>query len=1251
MQTRIPFASKFEQMFWPVRTVVEIASACIFVFRELAASRLLTRRLSDFVMILIISATGIFAFTYSSSGAPKPWYYMGGGGYGGGVDTDNDGVPDSQDRCPLVAGNAGCGGCPEGVCTTPIPTIFDTNFFGLPCDWQGYGVPLQSNHYFSPSQQSVSRVTWSAQVQPGITIFGGSSSVFAQLYSAGAYGQLLAELPITQEYCASQTYTGSMTLEQFNTALAQGGFRVWTSNDSNCYSCSSFVRFVFSYSGIGLPPAGSDGDGDGFPIEIDRCPLENGNCGGCPPEDGLDSDHDQIPDCIDPDDDNDGVNDYQDRCPLVAGDAGCFGCPSALCEGTQQTQWSTGNYQPNCDGFWQTDISILGRPPALSTVAISAQAQSGYGFGQANVSLYSLAPNSTLVTTFQTITGYQCWYWPPTNQTISANAFNQLITQGGFNLQTQIQSDCQTWACGAAFPAPGSDADGDGFPIEEDLCPTVAGPCNGCPTNECGQCAPTGDNDNDGTPDCSDTDDDNDGIADTVDNCPLVANSNQADCNGDGIGNACEAFSGDCNGNGVADSCDVSSGTSADCNSNGKPDECEDGSVWRSTGDMGGFWTSPSPKTSTGTLFNMPTTVTDVTITIKAVADLDATNESAVFYCGDQKLPIATLFAAGSPACGELNSASITMTPAQWNGLIATYGPNITVVLEPSFAVGQNCDGSSTNSIVGFSEVIVTYAQTSNDCNGNGISDLCETATGQVADCDQNSVPDSCQPDADSDGLINACDGCPNDPAKTEPGICGCGVADTDTDSDGTADCNDGCPTDPAKTEPGICGCGVAETDTDGDGTADCNDDDDDNDGVADSLDAFPLDAGESVDTDGDGQGNNADADDDNDGVADSLDAFPLDAAESADTDGDGQGNNADTDDDGDGTDDATDGCPVDSNKTEPGICGCGVADSDNNGDGITDCLQGGPVRAWGDNGNGQCDIPSDLGACTQIAGGGSHTIAIQIIDCDANGIPDATEMAGNDCNGNGIHDACEITAGLLEDCNDNGLADTCEKSQVLDFTSTQMGPIGAGSPKLWTIPNVAHASTDVQLRVLARGDFDSPFETLTVKIDTVYTQVLLGNTGSGTQCNVREGVVTVPMNLFNGGILPNGSVILRFEGSIAVDPNACPQGSWVEATLEYVASTSADCNANGLLDTCEIAAGLGADINRNGQLDECENPIIACPGDFNLDHNVNGADMGMLLAAWGPNAPPAIDLNADGSVGGADLAILLGAWGPCQEN
>jgi len=58
-------------------------------------------------------------------------------------------------------------------------------------------------------------------------------------------------------------------------------------------------------------------------------------------------------------------------------------------------------------------------------------------------------------------------------------------------------------------------------------------------------------------------------------------------------------------------------------------------------------------------------------------------------------------------------------------------------------------------------------------------------------------------------------------------------------------------------------------------------DDDDDNDGVADVNDAFPLDATESADTDGDGVGDNSDA-------------FPNDPLETKDTDGDGVGDNRD---------------------------------------------------------------------------------------------------------------------------------------------------------------------------------------------------------------------------------------------------------------------------------------------------------------------------------------------------------------------
>ena len=56
-----------------------------------------------------------------------------------------------------------------------------------------------------------------------------------------------------------------------------------------------------------------------------------------------------------------------------------------------------------------------------------------------------------------------------------------------------------------------------------------------------------------------------------------------------------------------------------------------------------------------------------------------------------------------------------------------------------------------------------------------------------------------------------------------------------------------------------------------------------------------------------------------------------------------------------------------------------------------------------------------------------------------------------------------------------------------------------------------------------------------------------------------------------------------------------------------------------------------------------------SCPSDLDGNGVVGGADLAIVLGAWGPGCGGcASDLNADGTVDAADLAILLGAWGDC---
>jgi hypothetical protein len=81
----------------------------------------------------------------------------------------------------------------------------------------------------------------------------------------------------------------------------------------------------------------------------------------------------------------------------------------------------------------------------------------------------------------------------------------------------------------------------------------------------------------------------------------------------------------------------------------------------------------------------------------------------------------------------------------------------------------------------------------------------------------------------------------------------------------------------------------------------------------------------------------------------------------------------------------------------------------------------------------------------------------------------------------------------------------------------------------------------------------------------------------------------------------------------------------------------------NLVLDACQIAADPSLDCDANGVLDSCE----FAWGDFNLDGAIDGDDLGALLGLWGQINAPYGDLDGDGYIDGNDLGRLLARWGP----
>lgn len=159
------------------------------------------------------------------------------------------------------------------------------------------------------------------------------------------------------------------------------------------------------------------------------------------------------------------------------------------------------------------------------------------------------------------------------------------------------------------------------------------------------------------------------------------------------------------------------------------------------------------------------------------------------------------------------------------------------------------------------------------------------------------------------------------------------------------------------------------------------------------------------------------------------------------------------------------------------------------------------------------------------------------------------------------------------------------------------------------------------------------------------------GNTGGGFggAIAVRGGTATLDGVDLLGNVADAG-------GGLHAAPS--PDSAPVQASRLLVSENVAQTRGGGL----EAASdGPGIDlflsIVCDNLPDEIAGPIAVdadsevcqCPGDLSGDGLVNGADLGLLLAAFG--ACPdgcAADIDGNGLVNGGDLGLLLAGWGIC---
>jgi hypothetical protein len=325
---------------------------------------------------------------------------------------------------------------------------------------------------------------------------------------------------------------------------------------------------------------------------------------------------------------------------------------------------------------------------------------------------------------------------------VGFGAYGQAFALDGITAMVGYTPDDSFSGSVYVFELVEDDADGDGVLDVSDNCPDVAN-------------ADQANNDGDSAGDACDADDDNDGVDDAIpDNCPFTVNPDQFDTDGDGLGDACDA---DPDGDGVfaEDNCTlVPNPFQTDTDQDGLGDACD------------------TDDDNDGVLDDVPDNCP--TVANEEQADLD----------GDDIGDACDIDIDGDSVDNTVDNCPVTANTSQ-----------------------DNTDGDSEGDACDM------------DDDNDGVDDHPDNCpliyNPDQADLDGDGEGDVCDGEFDGDGISNEVDNCPTIPNTNQADYDGDGVGDacdSDIDADGIPNTSDICGTTPlnAVVEPSI-GCSLHE--------------------------------------------------------------------------------------------------------------------------------------------------------------------------------------------------------------------------------------------------------------------------------------------------------------------------------------------------------------------------------------------------------------------------------------------------------